>query len=59
MKTNEHGGSQSDIHVRFDLIPPESLLALAATFARGATKYKPNNWRWKNRKNVYARSRWS
>lgn len=46
MKTNEHGGSQSDIPVRFDLIPPESMLALAATFARGAVKYKPNNWRW-------------
>ncbi len=31
--------------VRFDLISPQALRRLAATYAEGATKYGDNNWR--------------
>lgn len=48
---NEHGGAQSHIAVRFDLIPPDSIRALAGVFAFGVQVkgYKPNNWRWVTR----------
>lgn len=43
--TNEHGGSQSHIPVRFDLIDAKALFAAAAVLNEGAEKYSPGNWR--------------
>ena len=43
--TNELGGSQSDIPVRFDLIDAKSMFALAGVLDHGAKKYGENNWR--------------
>ena len=42
--TNDQGGSQSDIKVRFDLIPAESLEVVASILSAGAIKYGANNW---------------
>lgn len=43
--TNERGGSQSHIPVRFDLIDPKALFAMAAVLHEGAEKYGEDNWR--------------
>lgn len=43
--TNEHGGSQSDIPYRFDLIDPLALSDMATVLQQGAVKYGENNWR--------------
>lgn len=43
--TNEHGGKQSDIPYRFDLMPPLATLAVAEVQATGAKKY--GDWNWK------------
>jgi hypothetical protein len=43
--TNERGGKQSDVGVRFDLIPAESLIIVAQILAAGAIKYGVNNWK--------------
>ena len=43
--TNERGGSQSDIPVRFDLIDGKALFSMAAVLHTGAVKYGENNWR--------------
>jgi hypothetical protein len=43
--TNEHGGQQSKIEGRFDLIPPIAMLELAKIMEYGAKRYAPNNWR--------------
>jgi hypothetical protein len=45
IETNEIGGQQSKLDVRYDLIPKEALEALAVVFAAGAKRYAPNNWR--------------
>lgn len=39
-------GAQKDVSgkPRFDLIPPEAMLALAETYALGAKKYSDRNW---------------
>jgi hypothetical protein len=42
--TNDKGGSQSYIKHRFDLIPPETLLAVSAVLSEGAEKYGEWNW---------------
>lgn len=43
--TNEQGGSQSHVPVRFDLIDGRAMFAMASVLHEGAEKYGPNNWR--------------
>lgn len=43
-KTNEQGGSQSDIP-RFDLIDANAMFAMARVLDQGARKYGDENWR--------------
>lgn len=43
--TNEKGGAQSDIPVRFDLIDAKALFEMAKVLDRGARKYGADNWR--------------
>ena len=43
--TNEFGGSQSDIPVRFDLVDAKAMFAMAGVLDHGARKYGENNWR--------------
>lgn len=43
--TNEKGGSQSYVPVRFDLIDGQALFAMAGVLHVGAEKYGENNWR--------------
>lgn len=43
--TNEQGGSQSHIPVRFDLIDGKALFEMAKVLHTGAEKYGANNWR--------------
>lgn len=43
--TNEKGGAQSDIPVRFDLIDGRALFEMAKVLDHGAKKYGENNWR--------------
>lgn len=38
---------------RYELIPPEAMLAMAEVLTYGAKKYKPNNWRQVNDPNRY------
>lgn len=45
MTTNEKGGNQSHIPVRFDLIDGKAMFAMAAVLHTGAEKYGVNNWR--------------
>jgi len=43
--TNEQGGSQSHIPVRFDLIDGRALFEMAKVLHQGAEKYGEDNWR--------------
>ena len=43
--TNERGGSQSLVPVRFDLIDGPALFEMAAVLHTGAEKYGADNWR--------------
>lgn len=43
--TNEQGGSQSHIPVRFDLIDSRALFEMAKVLHTGAEKYGEDNWR--------------
>lgn len=43
--TNERGGMQSHVPVRFDLIDGKAMFAMAAVLHEGAEKYAPGNWR--------------
>ncbi len=43
--TNEKGGSQSLIEVRFDLIDGPALFEMAKVLHHGAVKYGEGNWR--------------
>lgn len=43
--TNERGGSQSHIPVRFDLIDGRALFEMAKVLHEGAEKYGEDNWR--------------
>jgi hypothetical protein len=43
--TNERGGSQSYVPVRFDLIDGRALFEMAQVLDHGAKKYGENNWR--------------
>lgn len=43
--TNERGGSQSLIEVRFDLIDGPAMFEMAHVLHSGAIKYGENNWR--------------
>lgn len=45
MTTNEQGGSQSDIPVRFDLIDAKAMFEMAKVLDHGARKYGEDNWR--------------
>jgi hypothetical protein len=42
--TNDKGGSQSDIPVRFDLIDANAMFEMAKVLDHGAKKYGANNW---------------
>lgn len=44
-QTNPNGASQSSSPYRLDLIPPLSLLDVAAVLKGGADKYGVDNWR--------------
>lgn len=45
MVVNEKTGGQKGVKLaRFDLIPPESLIALAEHYGRGAEKHGDRNW---------------
>lgn len=43
--TNDQGGSQSLVKVRFDLIDGPALFEMASVLYDGAEKYGENNWR--------------
>jgi hypothetical protein len=43
--TNERGGMQSKLAVRYDLLDGRAMDRLAAVLAYGAKKYAPDNWR--------------
>lgn len=43
--TNDQGGSQSLIPVRFDLIDAKALFEMAKVLHTGAEKYGEDNWR--------------
>jgi hypothetical protein len=43
--TNDQGGSQSHIPVRFDLIDAKALFEQAKVLHEGAVKYGEDNWR--------------
>lgn len=43
--TNDQGGSQSLIQVRFDLIDARALFEVAKVLYTGAVKYGEDNWR--------------
>lgn len=43
--TNERGGLQSHIPVRFDLIDGNAMFAMAKVLHEGAEKYGVDNWR--------------
>lgn len=43
--TNRDGGKQSSLNVRFDLLDPKAIFALAYILDEGAKKYSENNWR--------------
>ncbi len=43
--TNEKGGSQSHIPVRFDLVDGKAMFAMSAVLHEGAEKYGEDNWR--------------
>lgn len=43
--TNDRGGSQSYIPVRFDLIDAKALFEMAKVLDTGARKYGEDNWR--------------
>lgn len=45
IQTNPNGASQSSSPYRLDLIPPLSLLDVAAVLKGGADKYGVDNWR--------------
>lgn len=45
METNEQGGSQSKIPVRFDLIDANAMFKMAQVLDQGARKYGEDNWR--------------
>ena len=42
---NEHGGKQSALIYRADLLPPAATLAVSSVLKHGADKYGPRNWR--------------
>lgn len=42
---NQHGGKQSDIGSRLDLLPPTAILNVGQVLHRGAKKYGDRNWR--------------
>lgn len=44
-ETNERGGSQSKIPVRFDLIDAKAIFEMASVLHEGAEKYGEGNWR--------------
>lgn len=43
--TNEHGGKQSKLRYRFDLIDPVAIFKLAEVLHQGEQKYGRDNWR--------------
>lgn len=45
MTQNEHGGKQSYIPVRFDLIDGKAMFEMAKVLDYGARKYGEGNWR--------------
>lgn len=45
IETNDNGGSQSSVPVRFDLVDGKALFSMAKVLKEGADKYGANNWR--------------
>lgn len=45
IEINEHGGMQSSIPYRCDLLDGKAMLKLAEVLKHGADKYDPDNWR--------------
>lgn len=45
MVVNEHGGKQSKLDYRCDLLPAAATLHVANILHHGALKYAPDNWR--------------
>lgn len=43
--TNEKGGGQSHVPVRFDLVDGKAMFKMCAVLHEGAEKYGDNNWR--------------
>lgn len=43
--TNEHGGKQSLLPYRFDLMDPHALFALAGVLYNGSKRHGEDNWR--------------
>lgn len=43
--TNDKGGKQSKVPVRFDLIDAKAMFSMAEVLHEGAEKYGENNWR--------------
>jgi hypothetical protein len=43
--TNDRGGSQSNIGVRYDLIPGSAIREIALILSAGAVKYGDDNWK--------------
>ena len=39
------GGQRDKVEERFDLVPPDALLAVAKAMGEGAAKYGDENWR--------------
>lgn len=42
---NEHGGKQSRVHYRFDLVDPIAMFEMTKVLKKGAEKYGEENWR--------------
>lgn len=41
----EGGGQRDKVEERFDLVPPDAMLAVAKAMGEGAAKYGNENWR--------------
>lgn len=42
---NEHGGTQSEVYYRFDLLDAKAMFEMTKVLNEGANKHGENNWR--------------